>query len=109
MAKDANQAQVALKQARTLRLMAHCLLSTGDNNRAKQCAQLASEVFERHAFMKSSSDTHLLALRQMQENHSVLFLLAKLNFVEGCFDVAEQHLAKLLAHSDTNTLDMYGR
>jgi hypothetical protein len=43
----------------------------------------------------------------MQENHSVLYLLAKLNFAEGCFSVAESCLEKLLAHPDTNSLDMY--
>lgn len=43
----------------------------------------------------------------MQENHSVLYLLAKLNFAEGRFDLAENYLEKLLAHPDTNALDMY--
>ncbi len=86
--------------------MAHCLLSTGNNDRAKQCAQLASEVrFITRGAVTDSYES--FSFQQMQENHSVLYLLAKLNFAEGRFDVAENYLEKLLAHPDTNTLDMY--
>ncbi|KAL6078845.1 Testis-expressed protein 11 [Balamuthia mandrillaris] len=83
--QDPSDGQSIAKQARTLRLLAHCFISLGQYDRAKQCAQIASEL---------------------QENPSVLYLLAKLQLLENHKEAAQNTLERLLKHKEANTLEM---
>lgn len=64
-------------------------------------------LLARHVILQYHILVVIDLLVQLQENNSVLYLLAKLNYLDNCEDVADMYVEKLLAHPDTNTLDLY--